>query len=901
MMLNDGRFSALLVIYHVPGVSSLVLSGSAIAKIYAGEIEMWNHTEIAKLNPEVKLPYDRIRPIAYVGYSKATHIFTHFLSNFDQQWKDTRGTFDTPGLDIKGKWSSSWNRSTSDILFMAETNVASRLYREKNYLAYITLFNDQWPGLQIASLVNRAGNTISYSELKTAVRSSMDYLSTDGNLSTLIYLDSVTSPEAYPLSYFSYVTMSRQSESSGDCVALVEFFAFFLNSIDEELSERFAGYFNLFPLTLSVKVLVEQTVLRQIYCNNDSLHSLVNLIIQQENKQSDLLLSLIAVSVCVAAVALAVISLLSYKRYRVIKAYRSKNWILSEYDIKFWDYMVEGNKYSSMSSSSLSRHSKGNEFNPDQYWKFYLAASGRFRYKEVLMFGSECLNNPLNFQFDTCKRLFTVLRLASPNIAPLVGLVIKNLTLYHVYESPGRGSLHQTLESAPYELNEEIKYILSMDVANGIQFLHKHGIVHGLLDTWNIFLDKNWTAKIANWSHVFICEKEGEYHHLKDCSELIENVSDEYHQKRLIFRHRSLLLGQVTTFGFEHDLYSFAMILTEIFTREVPFADRSAVIGWKGMLEEVVKDPTLSPICPDIPGPVKDLIVKLTKPNPEITAEGVTITLQLNQPTSKGIVDILLKTMENYMTHLEEKVSALFCSSLTYLTAGPRRLKVEERTTELKAVTARMEMLLNSMLPRDVAVRLQNGQKIEPEYYQSVTIYFSDIVSFTTLCSESTALEVVNLLNALYTMFDNNIERFDVYKVETIGDAYMCVSGLPKRNGNRHVEQICRLAIALVEGVNTFIIPHRPDRKLQVRVGVHSGPVMAGVVGVKMPRFCLFGDTVNTASRMESTSLPNKIQASEDTASLLRQFPEFVIEERGEFEVKGKGRMKTFWIVGMQN
>ncbi|KRY85828.1 Guanylate cyclase 2G, partial [Trichinella pseudospiralis] len=857
---------ALLVIFSLPDTDTLVLSGEVLAKIYSGDIVLWNDTSIRQLNPDIILPGKVIRPYAYTGISRATYVFTHFLAEYDEHWRETRGVFDYADLINNGTFSATWNRTSSQIGFIDEQDVASDLYDQQYMIAYMTMFNDLWSGVNVASILNKAGTVITYSDLKTAVKRSMSELFTNSNLSKPLYLDPVTVSNAYPLVYFSFVTMNGNSEPSESCYDLVEFFAFFLNSIDEELSERFAGYFNLFPLTVPVKFLVEQSVLKNIYCNNESLHSLVNLVIQQENKQSDLLLSLIAVSVCVAAVALAVISLLSYKRYRVIKAYRSKNWILSEYDIKFWDYMVEGNKYSSMSSSSASRQSKGDDFNPDEYWKFYLAASGRFRYNEVLMFGSECLNNPLNFQFDTCKRLFTILRLNSCNIAPLIGLVIKNLTVYHVYESPGRGSLHQTLESAPYELNDEIKFILSMDVANGIQFLHKHGIVHGLLDTWNIFLDKNWTAKISNWSHIFICEKEGEFHHLKDCSELIEKVNDEYHLKRLIFRHRALLLGQVTAFGFEHDLYSFAMILTEIFTREVPFADRSAVIGWKGMLEEVVKDPNLSPICPDIPGPVKDLIVKLTKPNPEITAEGVTITLQLNQPTSKGIVDILLKTMENYMTHLEEKV--------------------EERTTELKAVTARMEMLLNSMLPRDVAIRLQNGQKVEPEYYQSVTIYFSDIVSFTTLCSESTALEVVNLLNALYTMFDNNIERFDVYKVETIGDAYMCVSGLPKRNGIKHVEQISRLAIALVEGVDTFIIPHRPDRKLQVRVGVHSGPVMTGVVGIKMPRFCLFGDTVNTASRMESTSLPNKIQASEDTANLLRQFPEFIVEERGEFDVK---------------
>uniref|UniRef100_A0A182PQS0 guanylate cyclase n=1 Tax=Anopheles epiroticus TaxID=199890 RepID=A0A182PQS0_9DIPT len=224
--------------------------------------------------------------------------------------------------------------------------------------------------------------------------------------------------------------------------------------------------------------------------------------------------------------------------------------------------------------------------------------------------------------------------------------------------------------------------------------------------------------------------------------------------------------------------------------------------------------------------------------------------------------------------------------------------KLMARTMELRMEKGKSDRLLYQMLPPAVVKQLKQQRQVPAETFDAVTIFFSDIVGFTDISASSSAMEVVIMLNTLYRLFDSIILKYDVYKVETIGDAYMVVSGLPQRNGNRHAGEIAMMSLDLVCGISGFTIPHMKNRTLEIRVGINTGPCVAGVVGTTMPRYCLFGDTINTASRMESTGEPMKIHISESTKDVLDKLGGFKIKLRGTVEVKGKGTMQTFWLTG---
>lgn len=202
-------------------------------------------------------------------------------------------------------------------------------------------------------------------------------------------------------------------------------------------------------------------------------------------------------------------------------------------------------------------------------------------------------------------------------------------------------------------------------------------------------------------------------------------------------------------------------------------------------------------------------------------------------------------------------------------------------------------------MPSRAIKKLQRGQTVL-EKFNLVTIFFSDIVGFTSMAGNMRPLQVMAMLNELYTELDKLVEKHKVYKVETIGDAFMVVGGAPDRvPAPIAAQRVALFALDVVEFVRDF--KTKNGDQIFIRAGLASGPVCAGVVGNAMPRYCFFGDTVNFASRMESTSSKMKIQISELTYRLLQDSPDmtFDFEKRTEgghigVEIKGKGHQITY-------
>nr|XP_010594984.1 LOW QUALITY PROTEIN: retinal guanylyl cyclase 1 [Loxodonta africana] len=439
-----------------------------------------------------------------------------------------------------------------------------------------------------------------------------------------------------------------------------------------------------------------------------------------------------------------------------------------------------------------------------------------------------------------------------------------------VSEHCTRGSLHDLLAQRDIKLDWMFKSSLLLDLIKGVRYLHHRGVAHGRLKSRNCVVDGRFVLKVTDHGHGRLLEAQRVLPEPPSAEDQLWTAPELLRDPAL--ERRGTLAG---------DVFSLGIIMQEVVCRSVPYA--MLELTAKEVVQRVQSPPPLCrPLVSMDQAPMEciQLMEQCWAEQPDLrpsTDRTFDLFKSINKGRKMNIIDSMLRMLEQYSSNLEDLI--------------------RERTEELELEKQKTDRLLTQMLPPSVAEALKMGTPVEPEYFEEVTLYFSDIVGFTTISAMSEPIEVVDLLNDLYTLFDAIIGAHDVYKVETIGDAYMVASGLPQRNGQRHAAEIANMALDILSAVGSFRMRHMPEVPVRIRIGLHSGPCVAGVVGLTMPRYCLFGDTVNTASRMESTGLPYRIHVNMSTVRILRALDEgFQVEVRGRTE--GKGVEDTYWLVG---
>ncbi|KAM6951130.1 guanylyl cyclase C [Aplochiton taeniatus] len=498
----------------------------------------------------------------------------------------------------------------------------------------------------------------------------------------------------------------------------------------------------------------------------------------------------------------------------------------------------------------------------------------RVRYDKKIVILKELKQSDGFFNESQRIELNALLQIDYYNLTKFYGTVKLEQGVFGVFEYGERGSLRYVLNdkiSYPEEtfMDWEFKISVMYDIAKGMSYLHSSDIqVHGRLKSTNCVVDNRMVVKITDFG----------------CNTILNPGRDLWTAPEHLRR---------TGISQKGDVYSFAIIAQEIVLRRCTFYT-DACSSRAEKLTRVQCPGLYSYFRPDL----KFLSASEREQEVFVLIQNCWEEDPERRPDFRKLESCLGKIFSNLHNQANESYMDSLIRRLQMYSKNLERL-VAERTALYKAERDRADCLNFMLLPCPVVRSLKETGVVQPELFEEVTVYFSDIVGFTTLCSYSTPMEVVDMLNDIYKGFDGILDHHDVYKVETIGDAYMVASGLPRRNGNRHAVDISRMALDLLSFVGSFQLRHLPGIPIWIRIGVHSGPCAAGVVGIKMPRYCLFGDTVNTASRMESTGHPLRIHVSQQTISIVQRTDcQFEYEKRGETYLKGKGTETTYWLTG---
>ena len=841
--------------YNIPGVNNLTLTRDIIVGIYNGTYTRWDDDAIIEVNPDASLPSEDILPIARADKSGTTEIFTKALSRFSSRWAQTFGSFST-GLD--GNYEPYvWKPGTVAYYGRSTVGVTGTLLSLRYTIGYLSVADAIQTHIQYAYIINKAGRVVSVSS--QTIQSAMDDYSdsfSDHFTADIVDGEGVSS---YPLAGYTYLIIKLTSMPN--CSSAVELWRYIEWLIRDTHARDASNKLYFFPLSEKVVAKVDKYVLHELVCQNRLVSELAEQQKLDELHSTQTWRKIVPVAVPVLTIVFLIfLAYIVAQQIKINRAVLRNEWKISLKRLEMFTGKLFMHRHSQRSIQSKESASRIQE-----YARNNVAILDGDQHVQITRIN---ISNTKILRMRTRRGLLWLRdNIININISRFYGVCEKEGTLYCLTMYNAKGPLCNILQDDTYRLDANFQYSMACDIASGMQYLAKHNVTHGNLSSRTCYLDDKWNAKVGDWhfNQIAILEED----HLIRTKPIDEALqSDENVRARTKFWTAPEILDdpdmQPTK---ETDVYAFAVVLIELFSREDPFFQEELLEP-----KDIIKAIQNTGARPDIPNNVHEALVPIVQkawasdPKQRPTMSKFKTMLENTKPSKKSVLDCMMESLEGYVTLLEDNV--------------------QERTIELESAIRKSTELLHRMLPPQVANTLAAGQTVAPELFDEITIFFSDIVGFTALSSESTPMEIVTMLNDLYTTFDDVVDQHEVYKVETIGEAYMVISGAPQRNGKMHAAHIASMALELAVASSSFVVRHQTHKKLEYRAGIHSGLACTGVVGIKMPRYCVFGDTVSTASRMETTSIPGKIQISQHTKEVLDQLGNFIVEPRGRLSIK---------------
>ncbi|CAI2358088.1 unnamed protein product [Caenorhabditis sp. 36 PRJEB53466] len=461
----------------------------------------------------------------------------------------------------------------------------------------------------------------------------------------------------------------------------------------------------------------------------------------------------------------------------------------------------------------------------------------------------------INFTEDNLDYLYKLKQLQHDNLTKFFGIAVNDVESFTVLHSLiERGTLEEFCFDRDFGMDDTFKSAFMRDILKGLQYIHKSPIsYHGYLHAATCLIDINWVLKLT----------------LYGVSNIICDNLDAMNIKYSDGGPPLMAYSQYICFPPEHlreydvtgkspvrmvrgsapgDIYCVGMIFYMMVEREDPYQLNNAVERPADLFSQIINNNLMPRVTEDYHAENQLLEVckecwdrdATKRPNVKKLLE----TIAKVYPSSKGnLVDQMIKMNEKYADELEQMVAV--------------------RTADLADAQRQTMRLLNEMLPASIAKDLKNGIIAPPRSYESATVMFVQICEFNAIMKKSSPDQVIMFLNDIFDQFDTVIRKHDAYKVETTGETYMVASGVPHENEGRHIFEVAEISLEIREISYGYYMPHDKDYKIRIRIGFHAGPIAAGVIGIRSPRYCLFGDTVNFASRMQSNCPPNQIQTRE--------------------------------------